>query len=74
VPLPPIRSDLPHRVVRRSPDGARAELTDFRPDLPAGARLDALGALTFNFGARISSQKAMGGNFRGRIPIRVEYF
>jgi hypothetical protein len=73
-PLQPIRIDLPHRVVLRSPDGARAELTDFRTDLPAVAMLDERGELTFNFGARISSQKAMGGNFRGRIPIRVEYF
>ena len=73
-PLRPVRIDLPHRVSLRSPDGAEAELTDFVTDLPAVAMLDENGLLEFSFGARLSSQGARGGNFRGRINIRVDYF
>lgn len=73
-PLRPVRIDLPHQVTLRSPDGAQAVLSDFRTDLPGVAMLDERGELVFNFGARLSSKEAMGGNFRGRIPIRVEYF
>jgi hypothetical protein len=69
-----VRIELPHRISLRSPDGAEAELTDFATDLPAVAMLDENGLLEFSFGARISSQGARGGNFRGRINIRVDYF
>lgn len=73
-PLQPVRIELPASVVMRTPGGARAELTDFRTDIEGIAVLDAQGELTFNFGARISTIEAAGGDFRGRIPIRVEYF
>ena len=73
-PLRPVRIELPQRVELRSPDGAEAELTGFVTDLPAVAVLDANGNLEFNFGARLSSQGARGGNFRGRIAIRVDYY
>ena len=73
-PMRPVRVDLPHRVSLRSPDGAEAELTDFVTDLPPVAMLDENGRLEFSFGARLSSQGARGGNFRGRINIRVDYF
>jgi hypothetical protein len=73
-PLRPVRIDLPRSVLLRSPSGAQAELSDFRTDLPPVAMLDANGVLQFNFGATISSKGAQGGDFRGRIPIRVEYY
>lgn len=73
-PFRPVRIELPPRVVLRSPDGAEATLTDFATDLPGAAMLDANGVLRFSFGARLASQGGRGGNFRGRIPIRVDYF
>jgi hypothetical protein len=73
-PLRPVRIELPPRVQLRSPDGAEAELSEFVTDLPAVAMLDENGTLEFAFGARISSQGARGGNFRGRINIRVDYY
>jgi hypothetical protein len=73
-PLKPVRIDLPRSVLLRSPAGGEAELSDFRTDLPGVAMLDANGQLQFNFGATISSKNAQGGDFRGRIPIRVEYY
>lgn len=73
-PLHPVRIELPHTVVLHSPSGAEAELRDFRTDLPPVAMIGADGRLQFNFGATISTKNAQGGNFRGRIPIRVEYY
>ena len=73
-PLKPVRIDLPRSVMLRSSAGGEAELTDFRTDLPPVAMLDANGRLQFNFGATITSKNAQGGDFRGRIPIRVEYY
>ena len=73
-PLRPVRIELPPKVHLRSPDGAEAELTEFVTDLPPVAILDENGMLEFAFGARISSRGARGGNFRGRINIRVDYF
>lgn len=73
-PLRPVRIELPTRVQLRSPDGAEAELSDFVTDLPSVAMLDENGVLEFSFGARLSSRGARGGDFRGRIAIRVDYF
>jgi hypothetical protein len=73
-PLRPVRIELPTRVQLRSPDGAEVELSDFVTNLPPVAMLDENGTLEFAFGARLSTQDARGGNFRGRIAIRVDYF
>jgi hypothetical protein len=73
-PLRPVRIELPQTVVLYSSTGAEAELSDIRTDLPGVAMLDASGQLQFSFGATISSKDGQGGDFRGRIPIRVEYF
>ena len=73
-PLRPVRIELPQSVELFSQNGARAELSEFRTDLSGVAMLDANGQLQFNFGATITSKDGQGGNFRGRIPIRVEYY
>lgn len=73
-PLRPVRIELPTRVLLRSPDGGEAELSGFVTDLPPIAMLDENGTLTFGFGARLTSQGARGGDFRGRVAIRVDYF
>jgi hypothetical protein len=73
-PLRPVRIELPQRVRLHSPDGSEAELSGFVTDLPPVAMLDENGMLEFAFGARLSSQGARSGNFRGRIAIRVDYF
>jgi len=73
-PLRPVRIALPSRVVLRTPDGAEATLSDFVTNLPAVATLDQSGALEFAFGARLETQGAKGGDFRGRIAIDVDYY
>jgi hypothetical protein len=73
-PLRPVRIELPATVLLRSSDGGEARLSDFVTDLPSVAMLDANGVLEFAFGARLTSQGARGGDFRGRIRITVDYF
>jgi hypothetical protein len=73
-PLRPVRIELPSTVLLRSSDGAEARLSDFVTDLPPVAMLDQNGVLEFAFGARLTSQGSRGGDFRGRIRIRVDYF
>ncbi len=73
-PLRPVRIELPSTVLLRSADGAEARLSDFVTDLPPVATLDENGELEFAFGARLTSHGARGGDFRGRIRIRVDYF
>lgn len=72
-PLQPIRVDLPRSVILHSPGGGEAELTDFVTDLPDLPVLDASGSLEFSFGGRLRTRGGGAGNFRGRIPIRVDY-
>ncbi len=51
----------------------RPQLVDFRSDLPDFPRLDGAGTLEFTFGARLEVRGRRGGNYRGRIPITVDY-
>jgi hypothetical protein len=73
-PLRPVRIELPTTVLLRSSTGGEARLSDFVTDLPPVAMLDENGVLEFSFGARLTSQGARGGDFRGRIRISVDYF
>ncbi len=72
-PLRGVRIDLPAHVAMTSTDGANAELSDFVSDLSANPQLNASGELEFSFGARLKLNGGHGGNFRGRIPISVDY-
>lgn len=68
-----VRIVLPRVVTMRTPQGETAELTDLATDLPATAVLDAAGNLEFSFGGLLRVSGPGAGNFRGRIPITVEY-
>ncbi len=68
-----VRVDLPGSVTMTTPDGDPAQLLDFQSDLPDFPRLDGTGALEFTFGARLVVRGRQGGNYRGRIPITVDY-
>lgn len=72
-PLRQVRIDLPGKVPMSTPDGGSAELTDFTTNLPRNPQLNANGELEFSFGARLVVKDGRGGNFRGRIPISVDY-
>jgi hypothetical protein len=72
-PMRPVRIDLPPVITMSAAGGGKAELTELVTDLPAFPVLDSSGRLEFGFGGRLAVTGAGGGNFRGRIPISVDY-
>lgn len=72
-PLREVRIELPQAVAMTAADGGSAELTSFSTNLPGRPTLDANGELTFSFGAKLVLRGSRGGNYRGRIPITVDY-
>lgn len=72
-PYREVTIQLPDRVAMTTPDGAHGELAGFSTNLPAHPVLDGNGQLEFTFGARLDIGSGRGGNFRGRIPISVDY-
>lgn len=72
-PLRSVRIELPATITMTAPGGGKAELTDLVTDAPAVPTLDSAGRLEFGFGGRLTVTGGGGGNFRGRIPISVDY-
>lgn len=68
-----IRVELPGSIRMTSANGGVIELTSLQTDLGLAPRLDASGTLTFSFGGALQVDGNVSGNFRGRIPITVEY-
>jgi hypothetical protein len=69
-----IRIELPARVDMHSLSGGRITIDRITSDLPSMPRLDSAGNLTFRFGGRIRVTGNADGDFRGDLPITVEYF
>jgi hypothetical protein len=65
--------DLPHRVDLYSLSGSRITLVDVTSDAPATPRLDAAGNLSFHFGGRLILSGDVDGQFRGDLPVTVNY-
>ena len=69
-----IRIQLPAAVTLHSGEGGSAELSDIEADLPrGGARLGRDGTLRFSFGGRLTVKGDASGDYRGRIPLVVDY-
>lgn len=68
-----VRIELPARIELYSLSGARITIDDIISDLPSGAKLDAAGALAFRFGGRLHISGDADGEYRGDVPITVEY-
>jgi hypothetical protein len=69
----PVRVELPTRIVLRSIGGGEIEFVDVISDLPAVPKLDGNGRLMFRFGGRLRVRGDFDGEFRGDLPITVEY-
>ena len=68
-----VRVQLPARIELFSLGGDRITIEDIVSDLPVGARLDSSGKLRFRFGGRLRISGDPEGDFRGDVPITVEY-
>lgn len=68
-----VRVFLPERIQLSAPNGSIAELEKLETNLPALARLDQSGRLTFTFGGRLRVRGDAEGQYRGRIAITADY-
>jgi len=68
-----VRVALPDRIELYSIDGGRMTFDDVASDLPSLPRLDSAGNLSFRFGGRLTVTGDAEGQYRGDLPITVEY-
>jgi hypothetical protein len=68
-----VRVELPRRIELYSPGGGNISFEDVTSDLPSLPRLDSTGNLTFRFGGRVRITGDADGEYRGDLPITVEY-
>jgi hypothetical protein len=68
-----VRVFLPATVDLESGDGRTARVVGLATDLDAAPRLGPDGRLQFRFGGRLQVAGLGDGDYRGRIPVTVEY-
>ena len=68
-----VRVILPPRIVLTSTSGGEIVFDDVSSDLPSLPRLDSAGRLAFRFGGRLRVRGDAEGQYRGDLPILVEY-
>lgn len=68
-----VRVELPSRIDLYSVSGSRITFDEVVSDLPSIPRLDSAGTLSFRFGGRVTIVGDADGQFRGDLPITVEY-
>jgi len=69
-----VRVSLPDGIELYGLAGGTIRLESIRSDLPSMPRLDADGRLSFRFGGILRVSGYLDGEFRGDVPIDVEYF
>lgn len=68
-----VRVILPATIELESGNGRLARVTGLATDLSAAPRLGPDGRLIFRFGGRLQVAALDDGDYRGRIPVTVEY-
>ena len=68
-----VRVELPRVITLYSVNGGQITLDDIVSDLPSIPRLDSAGNLAFRFGGRVRVSGDSDGDYRGDLPITVEY-
>lgn len=68
-----VRVELPRRIELYSLGGGRLTLEDVNTDAAPVPRLDSAGNFTFRFGGRLILSGDTDGQYRGDLPITVEY-
>ncbi len=68
-----VRIAMPAEITLDGDQGRSARVVDVLTDLGPAPRLGPDGRLRFRFGGRLTVASDADGNYRGRIPISVEY-
>jgi hypothetical protein len=69
-----VRVSLPDSIEMYGIAGGTIRLVSIRSDLPSMHRLDADWRLSFRFGGILRVSGDLDGEFRGDVPIDVDYF
>lgn len=68
-----VRVELPRRIDLYALSGGRITFDEVISDLPSLPKLDSTGTLSFRFGGRVRITGDSDGEYRGDLPITVEY-
>ena len=68
-----VRIGMPGSVVLYGLSGSSIRLDALVTDLPSQPRLDSQGTLQFRFGGAIHVEGEADGDFRGDVPVTVDY-
>ena len=68
-----VRVELPRSLQLFSLSGGQIAIHDIASDLPSLPKLDSAGNLSFRFGGRLTVTGDAEGDYRGDVPITVEY-
>ena len=68
-----VRIGFPTSILLHGLAGNSIRVSSLVSDLPAAARLDSQGSLQFRFGGALEISGAVEGDYRGDIPITVDY-
>lgn len=68
-----LRIELPQRIDLYSLSGGTIAIDEIETDLPGLPTLDSAGNLSFRFGGRLEIRGDSEGEYRGDVPITVEY-
>ena len=68
-----VRINLPSAISLYGLGGGNIRLDSLVTDLPTQPRLDSQGSLQFRFGGALHIQGNVDGDFRGDVPITVDY-
>jgi len=68
-----VRVNLPKAIELFGLAGGTIRVESLATDLPSQPRLDSQGSLQFRFGGELHVQGALEGDYRGDVPITVDY-
>lgn len=68
-----VRVEMPGRISLHSLGGGQITIEEMETDLPSLPKLDSAGKLSFRFGGRLTISGDAEGEYRGDVPITVDY-
>lgn len=68
-----VRVDLPRGIQLYGLSGGSIRVESLTTNLPPNPRLDSQGSLQFRFGGELHIQGSVEGDYRGDVPITVDY-
>ena len=68
-----VRVNLPASIALYGRTGGSIRLDSLVTDLPSQPRLDSQGSLAFRFGGELHVEGDAAGEYRGDVPITVDY-